>query len=294
MSLILGSVLAFTIVSAGGNSDPPPGRIEVSSMLIRTVEQVDVPARETGVLAAVNATEGQIVAGDALLAQIDDTEARIAAERAKIELTIAQRNAQNDVSVRFAKKSLEVAKAELRRCQVSVKRYSKSISDSEMDRLQLLVAKSEVEVEQAEHEFAVAAFTQQIKLNESQAAQEKLNRHRITAPIGGVVVEVYRHRGEWVKPGETVLRILRLDRVRAEGFLKSPDVSPDLQGREITLTVDLPNAPGREFPGKIVFLDPQIDPLNAQVRIWAEVPNQELRLRPGMRAKMTIPARAGH
>jgi macrolide-specific efflux system membrane fusion protein len=294
MSSIFCTVLAFALVSAGGNSNPAPGRIEVPSMLIRIVEQVDVPARETGVLAAVNASEGQIVVGGALLAQIEDTEARIAAERVKIELAIARRNAENDVNVRFAKKSVEVAKAELRRCLESVQRYPKSISDSEMDRLRLLVDKGGVEVEQAGHEFAVAAFTHQIKINESQAAEEKLNRHRITAPLGGVVVQVYRHRGEWVKPGETVLRILRLDRVRAEGFLKSPDVSPALQGREVKLTVDLPNEPGQEFPGKIVFLDPEIDPLNSQVRVWAEVQNEALRLRPGMRAKMTIQTRAGH
>jgi multidrug efflux pump subunit AcrA (membrane-fusion protein) len=43
-----------------------------------------------------------------------------------------------------------------------------------------------------------------------------------------------------------------------------------------------------EFPGKIVFIDPEIDPVNAQVRVWVEVPNPGLRLRPGMRANMTL------
>jgi multidrug efflux pump subunit AcrA (membrane-fusion protein) len=56
----------------------------------------------------------------------------------------------------------------------------------------------------------------------------------------------------------------------------------------VRLSVDLPDAPGTVFPGKIVFLDPEIDPVNAQVRIWAEVENTGLQLRPGMRASMKL------
>jgi macrolide-specific efflux system membrane fusion protein len=96
------------------------------------------------------------------------------------------------------------------------------------------------------------------------------------------------HRGEWVKPGDAVVRILRLDRLRAEGFLKLPVGSDDLNGRPVRLLVDLPQTQGQEFSGKVIFVDPEIDPINAQVRIWAEVENQGLRLRPGMRAKMIL------
>jgi macrolide-specific efflux system membrane fusion protein len=154
--------------------------------------------------------------------------------------------------------------------------------------LRLLVEKGRLEVEQAEHESRIAAFTRQVKENEQQAAQQKLKQHKITAPLSGIVVQVLRHRGEWVKPGEVVVRILRLDRLRAEGFVKTEHWSEDLQGRPVRLVVDLPKSPGTEFPGKVVFVDPEIDPVNAQVRIWAEVENRQLRLRPGMKARMVM------
>ena len=102
------------------------------------------------------------------------------------------------------------------------------------------------------------------------------------------MVQVHRHRGEWVEPGEAVVRILRLDRLRAEGFLNVRYLGPDVESRPVTLTVDLPDEPGAEFPGKIVFVSPEIDPVNSQVSIWVEIDNEALRLRPGMRAKMTI------
>ena len=126
--------------------------VEVPNMVIRLVEQVDAPARETGALAVLNVTEGQLVAAGTLLARIEDNEASLALERAKIELEVARRNAENDVGIRFARKSLEVARAELQRCVDSVRKSPRSVSDSEMDRLRLLVEKGSLEVEQAQRD----------------------------------------------------------------------------------------------------------------------------------------------
>ncbi len=196
----------------GAEPDGPAGgasstKIEIPGALLKLVEQVDVPAREAGVLAEVNVREGQMVEDGDLLAQIVDTEACTAAERAEIELAIAAKNAENDVNTRFAKKSVEVAAAELRRSRESIQKYPKSISDSEMDRLRLVVERAELEIEQAAHEFAIAALTRRIKENECRSAQENVARHRITAPLGGVVVQVSRHAGEWVERGQTLARL---------------------------------------------------------------------------------------
>lgn len=262
--------------------------IEIASALVKLIEQADVPAREAGVLATVNVREGQMVEEGEVLAQIVDTEARIASDRAGIELDIAAKNAENDVNTRFAAKSVEVARAELRRSEESIQKYPKSISESEMDRLRLVVERAELEVEQAEHEFQIAGFTRKIKENECRSAEEKVERHQITAPISGMVVQVNRRRGEWVQPGENVLRILRLDRLRAESFLDARHLAGEADDWRATLTIDLPGDPGAKLPGRVVFVSPEIDPVNSQVNIWVEIDNEELRVRPGMRAKMTI------
>jgi macrolide-specific efflux system membrane fusion protein len=278
--------MALTATVAGAEDSAAP--VEVPSMLIKLIEQRDVSARVEGQLAAVKVREGDLVEAGAVLAQIDDSEARTAENRTQVELEVAKSNAKNDVNVRFAAKAVEVSKAELKRSLDSNAKYAKSVSESELDRLRLLVEKSSLETEQAAHEFAVAGYTLKIKENECQAAQQKLERHKIVAPIAGIVVQVNRRGGEWVKPGDPVLRILRIDRLRAEGYLKAAALSRASQGQAVKLVVDLPGAPAAVFPGKVVFLDPEMDPVNAQVRIWAEVENEGLRLRPGMRAKMLL------
>ena len=276
------------VLSGAAAGETPAGRIEVPSMLIQLIEQVDVPARAAGVLTEVKVQEGDMVERDEPLAQIMDIEARHAETRAKAELEIARLGAENDVNVRFAGKSAEVAKAELQRAAAANKKYPGSVSQSEIDRLQLAVDRAALEIEQAQRDFQVAKQSHGIKQSDYRLACHQVQQRKIVAPLAGMVVQVNRFRGEWVEPKDAVMRILRIDRLRAEGFLNAKDLRHNLQGSPVTLTVDLPGEPGVKFPGKIVFLSPEIDPVNAQIRIWAEVENVDLRLRPGMRAKMTV------
>jgi multidrug efflux pump subunit AcrA (membrane-fusion protein) len=281
-------VLVLIVVGTAEVAPKPAEPIAVPDMVIKPVRRVDVPAREAGVLSTVHAREGLTVAEGDLLAKIEDTEAIIAADLAKIGVQVARIQADNDVNSRFARKSVDVSKAELARSEDSNKRYPTSIADSEMDRLRLVVQKDELQVEQADEEHTVAGFTLQAREREHDLARDKVERHRITSPISGIVVDVQRRGGEWVEPGETIATIVRVNRLRAEGFLSVKHASRLTQGQRVQVMVVLSDEPVTPFRGEIVFLDPEVDPVNGQVRIWAEIENDDLRLRPGMRASMTI------
>src|SRR5690606_16597676 len=98
------------------------------------------------------------------------------------------------------------------------------------------------------------------------------------APLDAVVVEIKRRPGEWVEPGQSVARLIRVDKLRAEAFVAATAVSHSLKGAPVAFTVDLPDAKGASFTGAVVFVDPEIDPVNGQARVWAEIDNPDLRL----------------
>ncbi len=266
-------------------ADGQDGPVRIDSVLLKVIEETEVAAGKEGVIAKIHVREGAAVNEGDPLAQLDDDEARLAAEKSRIEAEIAARRAGNDVNVRFARKSLAVAQAELRRARESAERYAASVSKSELDRLQLVAERAELEVEQAEHEASIAALTAKIKQNELQRATEEVDERRITAPAAGVVVSVARSAGEWVKPGDPVVRLVRIDRLRAEGFLNAQYATQDLTGTPVRLLVE---QGGRriERPGTVVFLSPEIDPVNGQVRVWAEIDNAAIDLRAGMRGTL--------
>jgi macrolide-specific efflux system membrane fusion protein len=40
------------------------------------------------------------------------------------------------------------------------------------------------------------------------------------------------------------------------------------------------------FEGPLRFISPEIDPVSKQVRVWAEIDNRELKLRPGQQGQL--------
>jgi macrolide-specific efflux system membrane fusion protein len=128
-----------------------------------------------------------------------------------------------------------------------------------------------------------------IKANELDTARLRLQLHQIQAPIAGVVVEVKRRQGEWVEPGMPLLRILLMDRLRVEAFCNAAELSNVKVGKPIKLRVGRDGG-ATEYPGSIMFVSPEVNPVNGQVRIWAEVKNEGGHLRPGMNGSLLIAA----
>jgi RND family efflux transporter MFP subunit len=261
--------------------------LEVESVVLRLIEEAEVPAQESGVVTAVKVREGQRVKAGELLTQIDDQVPRLAADAAMAQYEIARAKATNDVQIRFTKKSLEVSEAELRRSTDSIERFPKSVSQSQLDVEELTVQKNRLESEQAEHEQQIAILEMNAKENELTAARAEVTRRRITAPFDGVIVQVYVRKGEWVKPGQQALRIVNVDRLKAEGFVPADQAMANLAGKAVKLTFES-NGKSVHFPGKIVFVSPEVDPITHQVRVWAEIDNREGKLRPGQPAKMVV------
>jgi macrolide-specific efflux system membrane fusion protein len=280
-------LLAMAAAAAPLDAQEP---IVVSSVLLRAHEQAEAAAGEPGLIEVVHVQEGQTVARGEALAQIDDDEAELARARMETELAIAQEQAENDVQAQVAEKTLAVAQTELRRNVDLNAKFPSAVSQSEIDRLRLVAERSALELEQANHLKRIAQLTVRLKQHELAAAELMLRRRRIVAPFAGVVVEIKKHAGEWVEPGDAVLRLVRIDRVRAEGYVDAAAVRGPLRGRPVTLTVDLPDLKQTRFAGEITFVDPQVDPVNAQVRVWAEIDNRDARLKPGFKGVLTIHA----
>ena len=272
----------------GGNVAHAADELVVESALLRLIQQVEVPARAQGVISAINAVEGDSVQQGALLAQVDDSEARLLEGRSAIELQLNREKVENDVAVRSAQRALLFNQSEFNRLQRAAQDTPGSISMSELEQLRFRAEQAELDLEEAQHARRINQLTADLKNKELELSRHNVDVRRIIAPVNGVVVEVLRQPGEWVEPGDKVLRIVRMDRLRAEGLIHIRDVPPNLRGAAVSISMELPGRGQTTVPGKIVFVSPEISPVNGQVRIWAEVDNKDGLLKPGLRPRMTI------
>lgn len=117
--------------------------------LITLISEVDVPAQEHGVLTRVYVRAGQHIESGTILGELDTTDAELAASRAQAELEIARAEAGNELKIRSAENLHKVAETELQRAVELNRKYPNSVSDTEMDRLQLTRDSAALEIEQA-------------------------------------------------------------------------------------------------------------------------------------------------
>lgn len=283
--------LQFASPRVLGADDKPSADpiLRIDSVLVTVIEQVEVPARVEGQLTKLLMKEGMTVERGALLAQLEDSEAQLLLQQARLESEMAQLKAKNDVDIRFARKSHEVANAELQRARDSIQKYPKSISKTELDRLQLTAEKAELEIEQATEEAKTAALEARLKKNAEQIASLAVQKRKVVSPISGMVVQIMTKSGEWVRPGETVMRLLKLDRLRAEGLINADLLQErDFKDHPVVLVVNPGTKQEQKFQGKISFVSPEINAVNNQTRVWADIDNPDLKLKPGMRASLII------
>ena len=98
---------------------------------------------------------------------------------------------------------------------------------------------------------------------------------------------------EYVSGGRVDYAALAADaeaKADLDRFLADVAAMPDdPTGCEVRVRLALPGRETRELPGRIVFVDPQINAVNGQYRVWAEVENPDGLLRPGHRARGWTP-----
>ncbi len=148
---------------------------------------------------------------------------------------------------------------------------------------------SAVESVAAEVNIDVARLQRSEAEEKRQAAQ--LKRHRLVAPFSGLVSRKLVEQGEWIQPGQTVVELVALDRLRID-FQVPQSVYPKLEA-STQLRIRLDAQPGRDFGGRIEKIIPVTDPVSRTFRVRAALDDAEVRLAPGMSASALMRLDAG-
>ena len=172
--------LAAGAASAG---EAAPAQSQVDHCLISLIDEAEVPAQEAGVLKEIDDERGPAggQAGD-LLAQIDDAKPRMEVEVAKAKLAVAKEKAADDINVRYAKASADVAKADYQ-VNAEANRKVPGSGPAEVLREKLMkYTEASLAIEKAKLEMRVAGHEAEVAKAEVDAAEENVRRHQIRSP----------------------------------------------------------------------------------------------------------------
>lgn len=297
MFLVLGVLLTAILPAVPAEVAALPASraavpVQLSHCLVSLIDDVEVPAQKPGVLTLLDVKEGDYLSRGGAVATIDDVPAKYLLESARADEAATRTKAESELQVEYAVATHRTAEAEYRIAVTANASLANTVAAVEVEKLRLAA-------EQARINIGLSKLERQVQANEAlsfaakaQLAAADFERHHITAPIDGEVVEVFSRRGEWVEGGKPIARLVRLDRLRVEGFVRFDQHAPaDVLRRRVRVEI-VNSGGGREaFIGVVTFVSPLVQP-GGEYRIWAEVENRRVAdqwlLRPGLEAEMTL------
>jgi multidrug efflux pump subunit AcrA (membrane-fusion protein) len=246
-------------------------KLELTNALTHSPQIIEVSAECSGVIKSLAVMEGSRIQVGQELGKVKDDRALIALQKATYEWEVACKKQSSDIAIRLTEKAALVAVTEYERAVRANKEIPNTYAENEIDRRKLVYEKAQLEIEQAAYNRSLAEAEVAIAKTGLEQAELELRQHRIQSPVNGMVVAVKRRAGEWVEPGVTVVEIVDMDVFRVEGFLTVVEAAALSLQREAHVVIPVGDQ-ALEKTGKVVFVSPEANPLNLQVRVILEFP----------------------
>ena len=241
---------------------------------------------------------GDVVKEGQVLVSIDTTELQYAVEtqRAAVRQVRAQLGVGPDdpppsdpskvAFVQRAAADLFDAKQKFDRAQALIQ--SKLISPEDRD-----AAAARYDNARAAHELAIQQVDQlSAQLQSSEAmrrlAEKKVADASIRAPFNGAVKERKVNLGEYLKVQSPVMVLVRMDQLRAR--LQVPEKWAGALQTGATVDVRVDAYPNEVFQGKLVRINPSVNPDSRSFEIEAMIPNPSGKLKPGFFVQGSLPS----
>lgn len=122
------------------------------------------------------------------------------------------------------------------------------------------------------------------QIRQVEASGKSQARFTITAPLGGVVVELMAREGMTVMAGTTLFRINALSTVWANAEVPESQAALVRPGAKVQASS--PAAPGMTFDGKVQAILPEVNSATRTLKARLELDNPGARLVPGMFVSM--------
>ena len=276
--------------------------ITIQDAQLLLVDDVLVSTQESGIVKHTLVEPNDIVKLDDLLVELDKDIQFAQVAGAQKQLAIAREESTNDINLRYARKSAQVAAKELERAQSAAAKYARAVSQTELEKLDLQLQQAQLSGEQAQHELTVNRLQTELKSTELELAEIKLRQRKINSPIAGQVAEVLVQEGEWVELGAPVARVVNLEKLRVVALVPEAFLFSLSKGQRADLTIDIGsdsndeadasvNKKALKARGEVSFVSPEINPVNREFVIWVDIDNSNKKLRPGLVGTLQIDAK---
>jgi RND family efflux transporter MFP subunit len=268
------TVAARAAAPAGG-----AGSVLDASGYVTARRQATVSAKITGKVTEVLIEEGQRVKEGAVLARLDDTEARAQLALARAELAAA-RSQEGEIRALLAQAERDYARQQQLHARELVAAQALDAAVAQRDTLRARLANNVEQVRVAAESVRVA--------------QVQLDNTVIRAPFGGVVVAKSAQPGEMISPisaggGFTrtgIGTIVDMDSLEIQVDVNEAFINRVTAGQPVEATLNA--YPDWKIPGSVIAIIPTADRSKATVKVRIAIEARDARIVPDMGARVAF------
>jgi RND family efflux transporter MFP subunit len=247
-----------------------------------------IGANDTVIARTEQIATGPVISGTLAAATEANVRAEVPGPVLDVRVDEGQRVARGTLLARIGPGAIS-AQQSSQAAAISSLRNNVALAQRELDRQQSLyragiAAKAQVDVARQQVDSARAQLAQaqaQIATTNVQASNTT-----VEAPLTGVVTKRWVSEGDVVQVGATLFTIIDPQTMQLEAGVAADSLQEIRAGTPIEFTVQ--GIDGKTFVGRIARVNPAADPATRQIKVFAEIPNQNGALASGLFAQGRI------
>ena len=246
---------------------------DVGSCSVEFIDVVDVPALEVGDLSEVNVREGDSVPMGKPVARINSRLQKLELNTAEKTVAKALLRAEDKTTIKAQMKEYDLAKVEYDTTKRLAGKGARSAA--ELLRAKFQYERAILQIDAAKQQMKEAIIDYGEAKSQIDTIRERLARHTITVGFDGVVVERFKHAGEWVQAGEPIVKVARMDEMFVQGLIRYSEFNAhELKGKPVIVTVTLAQSETMDFEGVIESIPPNDAGSGEEYTVKARVKNR--------------------
>ncbi|GIK22456.1 MAG: RND transporter [Ignavibacteriota bacterium] len=255
--------------------------------LIKAYRELDIVSNITNYIDKIFVSEGKFVNKDDLLIKFDDREYQIAISEAEVNLMNAKIEYgfyTKEVAQNIDANLADSVKVKLEKLEVMFKenKINKEEYLNTKEKLDLALLFSGAKRE----EVLLNKSGMTNAINSSNRAKLNLSYTEITAPFNGVVADFSLVPKQRITSGEKLFKLLDISRLKVDvGILENEINKVHIGNNAIVRLTALPD---KIYYGKVIYINPIIDPEIKTCRVTVEITNSDINIKPGMFASVKI------
>ena len=309
------------VTTASAEAREVPAYLEATGSLAAQ-EESNVAPETSGQVIATPVDVGAFVGQGAVIARLDDRDARLRLQQAQSGVAQAQAGVRQaevqlgltqggrfDVNanpqVRAAQAARESADAAARLSEANLRRYAALVETGDVARsvydqyrTQAETARAAANSARQQYEAAINAArgsnqgiaTAQTAVESARAqvgiTQKAVDDAIVRAPFAGYISARPVAPGEYVTPASIIVTLVRTNPVKLLLQIPEADAGRARQGQRVSAQVS--SYPDQQFAGTITAVNPSVDPTSRVLTVEVSIENDRGLLRPGMFATARV------